>query len=832
MQDDPPSRSDDGLKSDSGPERTITTSTPTVRTQDPVPLAQDSVLDGRYQIEVILGQGGSGTVFRAWDRVLGEPIAVKILHPERAREKSWIKRLAREVKVARAIRHPNVCRVFDLGQADGHWFVTMELATGGTLKDLLKEGRPRTLADRLQDSRAVCQGLAAIHAVGITHRDVTPQNVLRLSDGRLVLSDFGLAIEGGDETTIHGGTPNYMPPESVMGERSDQRSDVWQLGVVLHEILFGGRPEWDRRADGLVMKWPLPVDASPVEEELARLCADCLAQNPAARPVTAMAVAGRLAVAEVAKPRSATERLWLRAKGWAARYRRVGLALAGLVVLGGFARAVQVAARPPLCRAADARLSAVWDAPSRARIQQAFVHTGKTYAADTFWSVNRVIERYLQGWAVAYTDACEATHVRGEQSAEILDLRMACLGDRLNDVKALASVFESADVNVVDNAVDAANALRTLERCSDARLLRALVPPPDDGAVRQHVERLRRGIGAAKALHDAGNFTAATERLRALVAEARRVGYAAVLAEALDTLGFVLADAGDVQSASAALKEACWQAEVCRHDELRAEATTLLVATSARRERTDEADDWASQADAILKRIGGHDRTRGWLEMHVALVRTTQGRLEEALAHDQSALELKERSGAGRADVARSLGNIAIDLLDLGRLREALGYNERAIAALAQELGPDHPTVGIYVSNKGEILNRLGLTSEARVAFERAIAIDERSMGNDHANLAYPLAGLGDGALRDRKPAAAIAPLERALRIREAHESDVVLIAETSFALARALWDSGQDRARALKLAAHARDIYARQPQAHPSVAAEVDGWIAAHHRG
>ena len=177
-----------------------------------------AVLDSRFQIEATIGEGGSGQVFRAWDRVLGEPIALKILRPDRAKEKSWIKRLAREVKVARAIRHPNVCRVFDLGKADGHWFVSMELAPGGTLRDTLTAGKARGLAERLADARAVSAGLAAIHMVGITHRDVTPQNVLRMGDGHLVLSDFGLAIEGAD-TTVHGGTPRYMAPETAMGQR-------------------------------------------------------------------------------------------------------------------------------------------------------------------------------------------------------------------------------------------------------------------------------------------------------------------------------------------------------------------------------------------------------------------------------------------------------------------------------------------------------------------------------------------------------------------------------------------------------------------------------------
>ena len=123
-----------------GDEHTVTTGAARLKPAAVVAIQPGVVLDSRYQIEAVLGEGGSGTVFRAWDRVLGEPVAVKILHPARAAEKSWIKRLAREVKVARAIRHPNVCRVFELGHADGHWFVTMELATGGSLRAQLREG--------------------------------------------------------------------------------------------------------------------------------------------------------------------------------------------------------------------------------------------------------------------------------------------------------------------------------------------------------------------------------------------------------------------------------------------------------------------------------------------------------------------------------------------------------------------------------------------------------------------------------------------------------------------------------------------------------------------
>src|SRR6185312_583032 len=266
------------------------------------------VLGSRFQIEAAIGQGGSGQVFRAWDRVLGEPVALKILRPDRAQEKGWIKRLAREVKVARAIRHPNVCRVFDLGNVDEHWFVSMELASGGTLRDTLRAEPERPLSDRLADARAVCAGLGAMHTVGIVHRDVTPQNLLRMVDGRLVLSDFGLAIEGG-VTTVHGGTPSYMAPETAMGQRPDQRSDVWQLGSVLHEIFFGRRPAWDNGPRGMRLKEPASSGASLLLKELAGLCRACLATNPSNRPGSATEAAARLAALEMVPRRAALFRI-------------------------------------------------------------------------------------------------------------------------------------------------------------------------------------------------------------------------------------------------------------------------------------------------------------------------------------------------------------------------------------------------------------------------------------------------------------------------------------------------------------------------------------------
>src|SRR5262245_53953220 len=184
------------------------------------------VLAGRYQVEAIIGKGGSGVVLRAFDRTAQMVVAVKVLKQELTHDPRWSKRFARELRLGRPIRHPNVCRIFDIGEGDGYRFLTMELATGGTLRDLVKSSAPlRAFAERLSDARAAISGLAASHEAGIVHRDVKPDNMLRMEDGRLVLSDFGLATDlpTANAVTIMVGTPHYMAPEIRAGEPATTR---------------------------------------------------------------------------------------------------------------------------------------------------------------------------------------------------------------------------------------------------------------------------------------------------------------------------------------------------------------------------------------------------------------------------------------------------------------------------------------------------------------------------------------------------------------------------------------------------------------------------------
>jgi len=241
----------------------------------------------------------------------------------------------------------------------------------------------------------------------------------------------------------------------------------------------------------------------------------------------------------------------------------------------------------------------------------------------------------------------------------------------------------------------------------------------------------------------------------------------------------------------------------------------------------EEAERWSGIADAVLQRIGGHELLRAWQLNNIGAVRGLRGERGAALLAQQQALALKEKAlGHDHPDVGVSEGNIAVELAALSRNQEALTHVDRSVALLENGLGAGHPDLATQYNNRGEILTVLGRPREARQAFEKAQVIWERELGLEDRNLAYALTGIGVTYLADSEPGTALAPLERAYKIREAQETDWTRRAETRFALARALWDTNRDRARARGLADQAREGYAKS--AVKAKAAEVDSWLRA----
>jgi len=252
-------------------------------------------LAGRYELVGLLGAGGMGAVYRARDLQLGDVVALKMLRPDWADDPEALDRFRSEVRLARRVTHKNVARTFDLGGSEGVWFLTMECVDGGSLADRLSVEGPMTIAAIVDVVDAICAGLAAAHQAGVVHRDLKPENVLFARDGRVVVTDFGIAVaKDGRESSIVG-TPAYMAPEQfVPGGVVDERADVYALGAVIFEMATGARA-WKDLAERARDAVPDVRTARPdAGDAFAAVVARCMARDPARRFASALDVAREL----------------------------------------------------------------------------------------------------------------------------------------------------------------------------------------------------------------------------------------------------------------------------------------------------------------------------------------------------------------------------------------------------------------------------------------------------------------------------------------------------------------------------------------------------------
>jgi serine/threonine protein kinase/tetratricopeptide (TPR) repeat protein len=251
---------------------------------------------GRYEIIQLLGQGGMGAVYKARDTELERLVALKVIRPELAIHPDILQRFKQELILARKVTHKNVIRIFDLGEAEGIKFITMDFIDGQDLKGLVTEKGRLTPQEIVPIMEQVCLALEAAHAEGVVHRDLKPQNIMIDKQGRVAVMDFGIArsMEGGStQTGALMGTPEYMSPEQVMGEHVDQRSDLFTLGVIFYELLVGSMPYKADTVQAAMFKRtrerpksPIEVDAT-VPKPLSDITAKCLEMDPANRYQTA-----------------------------------------------------------------------------------------------------------------------------------------------------------------------------------------------------------------------------------------------------------------------------------------------------------------------------------------------------------------------------------------------------------------------------------------------------------------------------------------------------------------------------------------------------------------
>ena len=703
-----------------------------------------------------LGEGGMGVVLSAYDPDLDRRVALKLLLAERD-EDDDIQRLFREAKAMARLSHPNVVTVYEVGLVDEQVFIAMELVEGVPLDEWLAAEQPH--AEQIIDAFiAAGKGLGAAHQAGMIHRDFKPANVIVGNDGRVRVLDFGLARTAPDwqersehaEPTEHerldvltrpganGGTPEYMSPEQYLGQEIDERSDQFSFCVALYEGLFRRRPfiadelrdlsgEQVAHQVGEIGDEKGDRVAAPVRRILAR------GLQPSRRDrYSSMAeLLGELEASRSTKRPS---------------YRFAALAMA-LTVVGavGVWQARAAGAEQP-CEGAARHLVGVWDDVVRARLERALLFTDRPHAKITSRLVSTRLDDYATAWSGAHKSACEATHVHGEQSSELLDLRVHCLKRRLSEFDALVvALSNQPSAAVVDEAVKATFQLTPLAICADVDRLTAAIPPPAGRETRAAVAVLRNRLDGAAALSRIGHLEQAIEIAERVVAEARQVAYRPVLAESLTLLGELGNASGESDQTEATLREAARVAAECGdHRLVAANLTRLIYRIGNLEDRRKEALEIGPFAEIAVIHAQSDPVLEGRLLRSLGVVLESEGRPAAAIDHHRLAISLfVDALGDEHPEVATSFNNLGTVYAQQGKYELAMEQFRRAQAIREAVLSPGHPDVGNSLNNIGLVYEDLGDYDLALHHYRQAHDLWLAALGPDNRRVAVALNNIG-----------------------------------------------------------------------------------------
>jgi serine/threonine protein kinase/tetratricopeptide (TPR) repeat protein len=741
----------------------------------------------------LLGKGGMGVVYKAYDPGLGRSIALKVLSTQGTSQALFERRLLREAQALARLSHPNVITVHDVGAVDAGVFVAMEFVEGSTLRQWLRD-RQRSNREIVDAFVAAGEGLAAAHRAGLVHRDFKPDNVMVGSDGRVRVLDFGLAraawneagepaeedesaaaagqeeassarsepdsssvrasapTEGVDVVDPPGalgsggaitstsrwndhfshqlthvgavmGTPRFMAPEQHLGRAVDERADQFSFCVSLYGALYGtapfaGRTTTEMRDAVLSGK----VGDAPSDARVPGWQRQVLLRGLAVEPSKRYPSMSELLDALRRDPR-------------AKRMRWVRFGVAALAVsAAAFGWRQQRRHQVRLCESAGSRLAGIWDDGVKDKVRGAFAATRAPYASETFRRIEGLLDRYANDWTAIRTDACEATQLRGEQSPQLMDLRMACLDRRAAEFAALSAVYQQADTSVVERAVQAANGLGDLKACSDASaLLAAGKHEPTAPEQKKELSALRAELVRVKANVNAGRYARAVEEVAPLVERARRLGFEPATADALLLSARAKASAGKLEESLREASEAALEADAGGDDAMRVKAGTALVGWLSSMGRFDEAERTSVVAEAALRRTGQTGGRAEWL-VATSTFLSRRGQLEESARRDREALEVARREDLSLEQIAEIQRHLATMEARLGHVPEAKALNEEADQMVIRALGPEHPLRIKFLGDRSFIVGAandgLGM---ARYA-EEAIALALR-VAPDHGGL-------------------------------------------------------------------------------------------------
>ena len=786
-----------------------------------IPLDRGSTV-GRYMILNRVGEGGMGVVYAAQDPELQRTVAIKLLRPGgdtrfgTAEEQQA--RLLREAQAMAKISHPNVISVYDVGPYGDGVFVALEFIDGLTLREWIR-AKPRPWREILDVFMKAGRGLAAAHAAGLVHRDFKPENVLVGKDGRVRVTDFGLArqvTEGGaledaplgvvppppapealsaskssDKLEVahltHAGvvmgTPKYMAPEQHAGGLADARSDQFAFCAALYWGLYRKRP-FDHRALSaatsqqrkLAMKAPGPtrVMIAPGKAEgpvLSGAALQALLKEPPRVPrlpkgTRRALMRGLNMVPEERFPGMDPLLDALDAGAVGQRRRRYGLAAAAaipLLLVAGFAYRQWLHIH--YCSGGAEKLASVWNPTVQAEMERGLKASGAPDAAMAATKVRDAIDKYGQDWVAMHGEACRATRVRGEQTEHVLSLRMVCLDRRLKDLQAVVGVLSAADEKMVEKATDTARGLASVKGCADLEALTTQVTMPEDPAARATIEKVGTMLAEVKALHDAGKYKQASTISREALRLAQTVTFRPMEAEALTWYGWLQAlSLGDAKEGERSLVRAIYAARAGRDDLTAIKAAIRLIwVLGGMASRYDDAHFWEGMIRADLERVGGNEELECQMLSNVGSVLIFESRPDDAQKALQRALQLAEKDGPQRAKI---LSNLSIVSLMLKRYDEVIAMARESLDLISRTRGPDHVSAAYAHEALGRAYWGKKDFKNAHAEIERALEMYKRSLGPTHRQVSDGMDALAELLRNEGRYAEAVEVSRKALELK------------------------------------------------------------------
>lgn len=793
-------------------------------------LARGTII-GRYVILFLLGAGGMGLVYAAYDPELDRKVALKLLQPETTygQGDEGRKRLVREAQALARLSHPNIVAVHDVGEWAGSVWIAMEFVDGETFSHWLR--RPAcSWGDKIKILLDIGQGIAAAHAAGLIHRDLKPDNIMVGVDGRVRVMDFGLArprktldtdLVSADTAandskaqpalaalalslTQNGavvGTPAYMALEQFRGQETDTPADIFSFCAIAWETLYGDKAYAGTSLLELVASLingkprPPPVHTK-VPGRVRRILERGLLPEPERRWPNMEALLSALGQ----EPRNSARRKTI-----------IGaLALVGvpMIILGLVYRqqANEAIRQRVFCESADEWLGDAWSEDRQTKAQQAILATGLPYAADTWDRARERIAAYAGQWVDASIETCLAGTVSHSLSPRAYQRRVTCLERQQVEFDALTATLATADAKVVEQAVKASVSLPVPARCADARVDDEYVT--NDPVKAAEIEQLRKKLARARAHAATGRYVNAAIEARSIGSLALSAGDIGLSAEALGRCGIWEEAAGDFRTAASTLGDAYFLAEQAGRDPLRAEiATTLVSVVGARLARSGEGLSWLRQAEAINTRLGLGGEPRSRLLSAEYSLHFINRDLERSRQVAKENISLTEKLyGIDDVRVATAQVNMGGTLFTTGDYAGAETHTRRALQILEDNLGSGHPDLAPTLNNLAAIAERQGRFDEAGRMYSRAVSIREMSFGSNHPGIAISLTNAGVIQLRTGDPVSAEATFKRAAQIFEsAHGDEHPFLASALSGLCRSLIAQGRfDEARTVNRKVHA----------------------------